>query len=701
MKWSKLVIVSAIFIFVLLLSITLRYGIPALEDLELKTLDWRFELKGVESVQDVPIVLVTIDNYSFEALPERWPYPRSYYAHIVENLTRAGAAVIGIDVIFDVPDKYDPDKDAQLARAIRESGKVILARKLEQSPRLRTYQFLVEPIDTLKEAAQNSMGLVSIESDTDGIYRRYPVFQVYNDEYLFSFVIEAIKKYSGENPAIRFDSERNYLQAGEFRIPLYQSSTMLINFAGPAGTFPQYSFASVMDDERIDLGEEYDLNFFTENLLPDNVFKDKIVLIGSTVAELKDNFPTPFLEYRGMVTEMPGVEIVANGIRTVLNNVHYRKPSFWITVASVLILMASVQFLAFRISTIWSTVLTVLIMVVVIASQFLLFTRYRLVLDMVLPLLGISFAFVSITLYRFVLTQQEKRRIMGAFQQYVPVKVVKELLEHPEKLTLGGEERYMTVLFTDMANFTTISETLPPQDLVMLINEYLSEMTEIILKYDGIIDKYEGDAIMAEFGAPVYYSDHALKGCYTALEMQNHLKELSRRWRREGKPILTCRAGINTGKMIVGNMGSKKVFDYTVVGDEVNLASRLEGANKIFGTRVMISESTYNEVKEAIITRPLDMLTVKGRQRPVRVYELVTRKDAPIDDVLQKMLSLYRDGIEYYHNRNWELAAESFRHCLKLAPGDGPSRLYLRRVIQYAKTPPPANWDGVFETRTK
>jgi adenylate cyclase len=701
MKWSKLVTVSAIFFTAFLLSFSLRYGIPAFEDLELKTLDWRFEWKGVESVEDSPIVLVTIDNDSFEALPERWPYPRSYYAHVVENLTRAGAIVIGIDVIFDVPDKYDPQKDVHLAEAIRASGKVILARKLEQSPRLRTYRFLVEPIDTLKDAARNSMGLVSIESDVDGIYRRYPVYQMYRDEYLFSFVVEVIKKFAGDHLSVQFDRGKNYVQAGEFRIPLYESSTMLINFAGPAGTFPQYSFASVIDDERIDLGENYDLNFFTESLQPDSVFKDKIVLIGSTVAELHDNFPTPFLEYHGTLTEMPGVEILANAVHTVLNNVQYRKPSFWIILVIMLILIALIQYLIFRLSTVWSAVLTVIILLIVVASQFVLFTRYHLVMEMVFPVLGISFAFVSITLYRFVLTQQEKRKIMGAFQQYVPPKVIKELLEHPEKLTLGGEERHMTVLFTDVANFTTISETLSPQDLVLLINEYLSKMTEIIMKYDGIIDKYEGDAIMAEFGAPVHYQDHALKACYTALEMQKHLKELSRQWRMEGKPVLSCRAGINTGNMVVGNMGSKKVFDYTVLGDEVNLASRLEGANKIFGTRVMISDSTYQEVKEACAARPLDMIMVKGRQKPVRVHELIARKDEPMDDILRKMLQLFHDGIHHYHIRNWELAAENFRHCLKLVPGDGPSRLYLRRVIQYAKAPPPKDWDGVFEIHIK
>jgi len=701
MNWPKLITVAVLFVAVLILSLVLRYAIPASEDLELKTLDWRFDWKGVEPVDDSPIVLVTIDDYSFAALPERWPYPRSYYARVVENLTRAGAAVIGIDIILDVPDTYNPEKDEELARAIGESGKVVLARKLEQNTRLRSYTFLVDPIPILKDSAENSMGLVSIESDADGIYRRYPIFQTHNNEHLFSFVVELISRYSGNKPQLTFGNSGAFLEIGNYRIPFYESSTMLIDFAGPAGTFPQHSFASVIDDERMDLGEKYDLNYFTDNLLPEGVFKDKIVIIGSTVAELHDNFPTPFLEYQGMAKEMPGAEILANGVRTILNQSFFHKISFWMTLLLVIALMALIYLVCFRLTTVWSIVVTALLIVAYLVSLFILFKEYRIVIDMVFPTLAMSFSFVSVNLYRFILTQREKRKIMGAFQQYVPAKVIQELLEHPEKLSLGGEERYMTVLFTDVANFTTISETLTPQDLVMLVNEYLSEMTEIILKYDGIIDKYEGDAIMAEFGAPVHYPDHALKACYATLEMERHLKQLSRKWRREGKPVLTCRAGINTGNMVVGNMGSKKVFDYTVLGDEVNLASRLEGANKLFGTHSIISESTYVEVKNAVVTRPLDLIIVKGKQKPVRVYELLARRDEPLDEVLRKMLPLYRDGIHYYHYRKWELAAESFRYCLKILPGDGPSKLYLRRVVQYAKNPPPPDWDGVFEMQTK
>lgn len=701
MNWQKLFSVILLFCFALLLSLFLRYQIPAFERLELDTIDWRFAWRGVEPVEDSPIVLVVIDDYSFEALPERWPYPRSYYAHLIENLTRAGAAVIGLDLIFDVADRYGPEKDAALAAAIRESGRVVLARKLEIDSRLQSYRFLVEPIPLLKEAAGDRLGLVSIESDRDGIYRRYPVYQPHNREKLFSFVIELIDHYHGEGSRLDTLFSEKHLKLGAFEIPFYDAANLMIDFAGPAGTFPQYSFASVIDDERLDLGEKHDLDYFSENLLPDEVFKGKIVLVGSTVAELHDNFPTPFLEYRGTPKEMPGVEILANAARTIYTQSFFRKPSFAFTLALTATLMVLIFIFCFRTSTLISSGVTLGLATLITLAQFLLFSRLRVVGELFFPVMGVFLAFVSANLYQFVLTQREKRKIMGAFQQYVPAKVIKELLANPEKLTLGGEERYMTVLFSDLANFTSIAESMTPTDLVKLINEYLSEMTDIILHYDGIIDKYEGDAIMAEFGAPVHYPDHALKACYAALDMQRRLKTLSREWRRQGRPVLTCRTGVNSGNMIVGNMGSAKVFDYTVIGDEVNLAARLEGANKTFGTANMISESTYNDVKEAMITRPIDLIVVKGRQKPVQVFELLARKDEEIDELVKKLLPIYRDGVHYYHHRKWELAAESFRLCLKMVPEDGPSRQYLKRVLEYAKNPPPEDWDGVYALKSK
>ncbi len=701
MNWQRVLVASLLAIGVLLFSFVLARFIPTLENLEYTTLDWRFRWRGAQPVSDSPVVLVTIDDESFGAVPERWPWPRSLYARAVENLTRAGAAVIGIDVILDVPDYRHPENDAQLVRAIQQSGKVVLARKLEQDPRLKNYQYLVEPYDSLKAAAAGRLGLVSIESDPDGIYRRYPAVQAYQNQLLTSFALELIRMYRNYSPDLPVEYTGEALVFGEYVIPNYDAASLLIDFAGPRGSFPQYSFYSVIDDARTNLGEEYDLDYFTESLLPDRVFENKIVLIGSTVSELHDNFPTPFLGYGDTSHETPGVEILANATQTILSHSFYRKVPGSITLALVILLGAFIILASLRLSAGGAALVILSVLMGYFLAAFYLFVAQKWVLDMMFPLLTLFLMFVSTNLYNYYQEQKEKKRIMGAFQHYVPVKVIQELMEHPEKLTLGGEERVMTVLFSDVANFTTISESLSPRELVRLINEYLSEMTDIILKHDGIIDKYEGDAIMAEFGAPIYYPQHALKACWAALEMQERLKELSRAWRRAGRPVLSCRAGINTGNMIVGNMGSQKVFDYTVLGDEVNLASRLEGANKPFGTKIMISEATYQEVKDGVITRPLARLVVKGKTKPVQVYELIGKKGDKIPNLLESILPLYENGFQFYLQQEWEQAASCFRKCLRLMPDDGPSRLYLRYVTEYRENPPPPDWDGVYEMRSK
>lgn len=696
MKNNKTTVIVLIALTVFLVSLLLLQ-IPALRNLELSTVDWRFSWRGPLTVDDSPIAIVTIDDESFDILPERWPWPRSYYAHAIENLSKAGATVVGLDLILDIPDSHGPENDQALADAIRQAGNVVLTGKLEQSSRLKSYYYQVKPIPLFLEAADNSWGLGSIQVDGDGFYRRYIVAQQYQNTYLPSFGLEVLRQFKGLEEPVTFTGKRFHL--GNLQIPLYEDATFLINFAGPAATFPYYTFNSVIDDSLFDLGEE-DLDFFDE-LLADGVFKDKIVLIGSTVAELHDNFPTPFLDYGNEPREMPGVEIHANAINTMLSNLYLKKLNYIISMILVLLLILFIQVMSLRFSTILSILITILVLVLTNGASFLLFKNAALVLPMVFPTIAVFLSFVANNLYKYALTQKEKRMIIGAFERYVPEKVVKELLSHPEKLSLGGEERFLTVLFADIAGFTSLSETLPPQQLVSLINEYLSQMTEIILQHDGIIDKYEGDAIMAEFGAPIHYEEHALKACLAALDMQKRLREFSRKADRENLPLLKARIGINSGNMIVGNMGSDKVFDYTVLGDEVNLASRLEGANKIFGTNIMISESTYDLVKDKLETRPLDLIRVKGKQTPVRVFELLCRKGERLENVNLEGLATFTTGIQYYHNRSWNEASECFRYCLKLNPGDTPSKLYLKRIIEHLKNPPPEDWDGVYTLETK
>ena len=704
MKRYSIFTIIGIILLVFFLTLLIRL-VPALDQLELKTIDWRYGWRGTLPVEDSPVVLVTIDDQSFESLPDRWPWPRHYYAEVIENLTQAGAKVIGVDVILDVPDLVNQGSDEHMAQAVQQSGRVVLAGKLEYGGRGRSYAKLSTPIPVLL-AADSAWGLVSMEADQDGMYRQYVIAQQYQEELLPSFGLQVLKKYFDIPQSDSVRLEAGVIHLADLRIPLSSEGMLRVNFAGPAGTFTQYSFDSVIDDEQFSLKQDYDLDYFSTSLLPDEVFKDKIVLIGSTVSELHDNFPTPFFEFTDRQgnerkAEMPGVEIHANAIWSILNSLYYKEINHWISLGLLLLLIVMVYVAVLRLSTVLALGLSVGLIIVYNLAQFYLFARYRYVMPMVMPTLGMVLGFIGGTLHDYIITQREKKMIIGAFERFVPQKVVKELLAHPEKLKLGGEERFLTVIFMDLANFTSVSEHLKPTELVNLINLYLTEMTEIVFKYDGIIDKYEGDLLMAEFGAPVFFEDHAVKACYAALEMQERLKKLDLSKYKDVISSLSGRIGINSGHMIVGNMGSKNVFDYTVMGDAVNLASRLEGANKAYGTKIMISEDTYKLVKDEVISRPLDLIRVKGRQKPVRVLEVVARREQSLPDNLRSMLPVFVNGIRYYHTRDWKKAEDCFVFCLNLVPEDGPSKEYLRRVKEYSQEPPPDDWDGVYTMHSK
>jgi len=303
--------------------------------------------------------------------------------------------------------------------------------------------------------------------------------------------------------------------------------------------------------------------------------------------------------------------------------------------------------------------------------------------------------------WRFIQTQREKALYRGMFSQYVQKEVVDELIKHPENLKLGGERRRMSVLFTDVAGFSTISERLSPEDLVHLLNEYLSAMSRKIVEHGGIIDKYEGDLIMAEFGAPIWASDHAARSCRAGLQMQQLLTELRLKWQSEGRIPLYSRVGINTGDMLVGNMGSDTVFDYTVMGDAVNLASRLEGANKAYGTTIMIGQGTWEEVKGSFVTRPLDLLRVKGKNEPVAVYELLAESRGEVSEAKLQALELFSTGLAHYQSRRFAEALALFEQALAADSKDEPSRTYIGRCRFFIAEPPGEDWDGVWTLTEK
>jgi len=679
------------------------------QTLELKILDMRYGMRGVIMSEDSPIVIIAIDDQSDESTPDRWPWRRSYYAHVIENLQEAGAAVIGIDVMLDKGDASNPASDDTLAAVLRKYNNVVQTGKLLRTLTNLSYSTVMPPYEKFL-TANSRWGLAALEADLDGFYRRYPLAQVYNDSLYPSFAAEIILATlpDGPNNGLSADDENFYL--GPYIVPKFDEFSLLVNYMGPALSFPYYSFDTILDDEDFDLREEFDLNSFDDpgdstlglppGLKYSNFLKDKIVLIGSTMQELHDNFPTPFLEYRtedgqSARAEMPGVEIHANTIQTILTGDYLHKFPTIVSFALIFILVGLTFICSRYLKAMLSSIFVIVMICAYVFLVFIAFLHYNSIMFVSSPLLAIIISYIGYTVYNYVLSQQEKKMLRGVFAHYVPESVIQEIMENPDKLSLGGEERVITVLFTDIAGFTTISESLPPRELVAILNEYLTEMTDIVLENDGIIDKFEGDAIMAEFGVPVTFPGHAKAACNTALQMQKKLKTMRNEWAKQGKPKIRMRVGINTGEVIVGNMGSRDVFDYTVMGDHVNLGARLESANKFYGTNIMISEYTNEEIKADFYTRPLDLIKVKGKNKPIAVYELLASKETKFSDLFFQFMDYYSQGFTAYKAQKWAAAIALFERCLKLNPDDKPAAIYLQRSKEYQKEPPSDGWDGV------
>ena len=679
--------------------------------LEHDLLDFRFKMRGSIDISDSPIVILAIDDQSDESTPARWPWPRSYFAHVVENLIEAGVKAIGIDVIFEQGD-FSPgghESDQKFAEVLSRYKNIVLAGKLTVPPGKANIVTLVPPYEKFEKTGVR-WGLVSFDLDEDGFYRRYLVGQTYNDSVYSSFAAEVLKVYVGLDPSTNVQDLDDRFVIGPYSIPKYNSYSSLINYVGPSGSFPRYSFDAVLDDVDFDLISDYDLDSFDDpgdaelglppGLLASGKLKDKIVLIGSTVVEQHDDFPTPFLQTRDeeghlIQTLTYGVEIHANMLQMILSE-NYLHSFPYLGELFILVVLCALVFVITRyLSTFKGLFLTFLLLAVYFVTAFVIFGQWNMIIQLSTPILVILLTYGGHTIYHYVLSQHEKKMITGAFAHYVPAKVVDQILADPERLTLGGEEREVTVMFTDVAGFTSISEKLAPAELVKLLNEYLTEMTDIVLAHDGIIDKYEGDAIMAEFGVPVLFDNHAFMACKTAIEMQKKLSKLREKWKIEGRPELSARIGINTGEVIVGNMGSRDVFDYTVMGDHVNLGSRLEGANKFYGTSIMISEFTYDYIKDDFYTRELDLIKVKGKDQPIKVFQLITSKREKVSDDFLKMLDIYKKGLGHYKVQEWNDAIDCFEECLKIVPDDPPSVEYRSRCIEYKFNSPGPEWDGI------
>ena len=411
-----------------------------------------------------------------------------------------------------------------------------------------------------------------------------------------------------------------------------------------------------------------------------------------------DFYPTPLSlksPFTVQAEPLMGIEIHANVVANILERrMKLKHPSYFKTILFLFILCLALGYLLDVFTPLFGAIVTGGFVAVVSWYAFFSYHSLREVFDFSAFLFAFPATWIMATLTNYFRQRARAKNTKDMFSRFVAADVVQYMLENPELVKPGGQKVELTIFFSDVAGFTSISEALTPEELVVLLNEYLGAMTDLLFKYGGTLDKFIGDAVMAFWNYPKKQEDHALKACLCAIEMQKKITELQKGWAKRGLPEVSARAGLNSADVVVGYMGSMKAqMNFTCMGDGVNLASRLEGANKEYGTDLMISDATYQQVKDKVTTRFLDFLAVKGKKEPVKVHHLVCEKgDEPPgwDDLAE----LYDKGIQLHLDRKWDEAIATFEELLEKWPEDGPSKTYIKRCNEYKVHPPPENWDG-------
>jgi adenylate cyclase len=739
---------------VVVVVIALSMVLDFFNTIENKTYDLRFSNKVKSAVKDTidDVVIVDIDDASMMSLGRFQNWPRLYHAKIVDYLYNGGAKAISFDIFFTEPDSLSPAmvqlyKDTKLERFVAglESRKIKVKEDaapqyidavLENwgydsdfsevakysnivyfpfyvsTPRqifdssdinIRNKAFDFGPVITgkydslLSEGKKTRIGMITapipmlilnakgtgsynIEPDNDGVVRRQPLFVALKDRCYPSMDFQIVMDEMGVSKEQVKVELGKYISLGDkMRIPIDENGRMLITYFGGFRKFRYISYVDVLTEQ-----------------VPAEYFRNKIVIVGATAAGLMDLRVVPFSN------GFPGPEIHANIINTLLTGKFIKLMPWYVTLAILVVMGLITVFVSLRFKpTIASAVLLLLIAAYLIMAN-TIFSRNLIWIEVVRPLTVILFTNMAILGYRYLTEEKQKVWIKNMFQGYMSKDLVDKIMANPDLLQMGGDKKEITVFFSDIKGFSSFSEKLgTPERLIALINEYLGNMSDVVLEHGGYISKYEGDAIMAFWGAPTDDPHHAQTCIKCVWAMNQRLKVLNADLAKRQMPNLFTRFGINTGLVTVGNVGSERKKSYTAMGDSVNLGSRLEGANKEYGTAIMISEFTHEKVNGMFPVRELDMLRVVGKEQPVRVYELLGLSESDVPDQKKKAVEIYLQGLEQYRAKNWDAAIALFKQALEADPEDGPSQTYIGRCEDFKVLPPPENWDGVFVMKTK
>jgi adenylate cyclase len=713
----------------------LRIADPApIEELRIRTFD-AFQViePRVKTVR--PVTIVDIDDKSLAKFGQ-WPWSRNQVADMIINLTQLGAVVIAFDIVFSEPDRLNPDavastmrnldevtrsrlralpsNDQILADAIKRSRVVLgetglaqvvadldqtlpltgiasLGADVEPGTFIYDWPGLLRNVRVLEEAAAGR-GLISIHTDRDGILRRVPILMMAQGHPMPSLTLEILRLVTS-TPTILVKMETAGIKSIGVRgleIPTDLKGRLWIHFAkhDPDG------FVSASD--------------VLDGSVPPGKIAGKLVLIGTSAAALNDLRTTP------VSATMPGVEAHAQVLEAALTKSLLSQPFYGPALEYGAALLLGLLVIAFApsLGPISLVAVGALFASLLIGSSWYFYTRQQLLIDFTYPLLSTTVIYLTLIFTSFVREQAQRRQIRSAFSQYLSPALIEQLAQSPEKLVLGGEEREMTIMFSDVRGFTTISESYKrdPQGLTTLMNRFLTPLTNAILARKGTIDKYMGDAIMAFWNAPLVDHDHQLNACEAALDMLERIDVLNQQREIEAKMAgqafipIHVGIGLNTGICVVGNMGSDLRFDYSVLGDSVNLASRLEGQSKQYGFPIIVGSKTAMAVKDKLAILELDFIMVKGKNEPEVIYAIAGREDTAQSESFQRLRNLTIEMLACYRSRDWEGALDAIERGRRSEDGHALQSLYSlyeARILDHREAPPPQDWNGAFALLTK
>ena len=713
---------------------------PFLNQLENWTYDARLNYKRLNTIDD-RIVIVDIDESSL-ALEGRWPWSRDKLAAIVNNLFEVYQAdVVGFDIVFAEKDessglkefeflastelKDDPlfhkaldnirpslEYDQMFAKALKDRNVVmgyyfksnVSENEIAQSgllpPAVTKLNKQLSARLPINKALGYGGNLNILQSsarlggffdnpfvDSDGVFRRVPLIQIHQDQVYASLALSTTQAYL-KNSDIKLNVVNNgtkndqyyaleSVHINEFSIPVDGKGAVYVPFRGLSYSFPYISAHKILN-KKID---------------PDSL-KGKIVLVGTTAPGLLDLRSTP------VQSVYPGVEIHANIISGILDQRINHSPAWTIGYEFIILILiaATMAFLLPVSSPLMATVATTIVLILTVSGTLMAWNS-QIILPLASPVLLIVLNYILHMSYGFFIESRGKRQLAHLFGQYIPPEIVDEMSKSPANFSLDGENKVMTVLFSDVRGFTTISEGMDPEQLTQLMNALLTPMTRVIHKHRGTIDKYMGDAIMSFWGAPLEDPDHARHALHAAMEMMVELKIMQKDFESRGWPPINIGIGLNTGNMNVGNMGSEFRMAYTVLGDSVNLGARLEGLTKEYGVNIIVSESTKESIPE-FTYRDLDLVRVKGKNEPIAIFEPIGHRDE-IDEATTLELARYNQALQSFRAQNWDQAETDFFALSQIHPDRFLYQVYLNRVTHYKGHLPNDDWDGVFTHTSK